>query len=356
MNFLIGDVEGMVKMPRLRTASGRAGGGARVAPISGPACIVPNGVIAMNPLFIADFGLAISTDVGTNRLLATNTPDGINGELDFINTATNAVINAVVTAFVPDAPAYAASNQTFWVPKLDGINNDRLRKYDKDGNFVIEIAPSLGNAVGTHICYEPNTARLYGCPFDPVDAIIWDVNPATNAITLHTIAAAVGNTGPSMMFAAPGVVFVNQFTPDYDVNIFNAYSVPGFALIGKIDMSTIGNWDGSYAYSSVTGKAYFGVFTGGKIIEVTPAAATIDFTYTITDRAMSLLADNFASRLIANDTVTGNGTVIDPVSRSVICKPILSTSAGPFNMAADPNVGGRIYLSDLPNKQLAIYI
>lgn len=308
-------------------------------------CICSYATIATGA--VAPQHLVVSTGA-TQRAMALGF-DGVNGSRYFINTSTNTLITTVTApAILPQNPAFASSNETFWCFKADGIGNDSLDKYDKDGNFLANVIVSPGNNLGKDISYEPITGKIYCSPFDGVQSTVFMVDPSTNAVTSQTVGAA-GSSGPNTVLASPGFIYVTGISPDFDPSTFHIFSVPAFAPIGVVDLSA-GGWPGGFCYAPNTGKVYFGAYNNftfnTEIWEVNPATGLIDFVYdlsaTALSRVSSMVYDPVEGSIIAVDT-SNNGVVINPSNRTIFCA--VGGIAGPngySDLGVDP-VTGIIY-------------
>lgn len=314
-------------------------------------CAVNIGTVSYVTLPVGTLLDAISgSSDNANRIMAL----GINGadfHTVFVDTTTDTEIvdnNEGVNPYA-NVIAYAAVNQTFWVVFLNGAVSNSIQKYSKDGAFLgstILIAANTSTNTGnvsSYISYEPTTQLIYTFPdsdgFGGNDDMLLIFNPSTNAITTQTLEVFSGVVSGGPVLSCPGKIFVNGLNSMAGQTLFNIYNVPGFALVGTIDLSVSG-WQGGFAYAANTGKVYFASASAPQIFEINPNNAVTDFTYNLgTSEVNSLVYDPIQGRLIAFD-IAGNVITIDPVGRTVVCVEASSGLVLSYQGAAiDPNLG-----------------
>lgn len=318
-------------------------------------CAVKTGALAYSePAFLPH--LAISTD-SEHRGFATGlNPFSLDSFVFIVDTENETFLSSTnIGADFLIYPVYAEVNTTFWA--IEGTNGETVRKHDKDGAVldVITVVPP-GDRLASRIAYEPTTEKIYGyASHSGTDDRIYVIDPVTNAVTDTVIETNASTSFAGHVMAAPGFIYVQGVGPANNLEIIEGYSVPGFAHIGTLDLSTA-FWGRAFAYAPNTGKVYFSS-GANEIFEVNPATLAIDYTYTAPvdffDTIESLAYDATQGRLIG---ITFNGIVltIDPIERTFVCAEAGGFSVSQENMASDGSLS-KFFIGQLLTSELEVW-
>lgn len=296
---------------------------------------------------------------GTNNDLVESTDPAVRflvswdaSNLWFVDTNTNTVVNTVGTAFAYNEGCYAENVQNFCLGRTTG-GGHLIDFFTTGGTLVhtLDLAPfNPGFGITTDLTYEPNTGKIYVIGEAFANAVMLTIDPSTYAVTSTPL--AVDSYAGTPMRSIPGHVY---FMDAPNENLFD-YLVPGLTLNGTI--TNTGSFSGGVAFATNTSKLYLGAFNAitfdSEIWEVNPATESIDFVYAVASIGSpdAIFYDPTQQRLVALEVTGGNGVVLDPSGRTVVCTFDVSILNAILGL---DTASGNCYITDRPNNQLIVY-
>lgn len=273
-----------------------------------------------------------------------------------VNTATNGILSNL--SFTPGSIArngcYAPTVDKFYVADGPNVSLDSIQG---STGAAVNMIPSGsggfgGNGFGDAV-YRPVDDRVYAVQvLSNGDAGIAQINPHSDTVIsggdLGVFSTGAANTLMLIYVPAPHECLItNAIT---NPNVLTKLSVPGFAVLGTLDLTATPMEPYSPVFCPLTGHLY--VASGGSVLEIDPVTMTVVFTfdvsqggtYSATGGRDVRQSDGAMLQQTDFDNMHGTLVTINTAARTIVCQQIVEAGQGGGGVLVDQTSGsGHIY-------------